>query len=112
VNDEQMEQLRQACVIVGESIAKAVAIVALNLSDMMDYVADHHEIDSIDALRYAIERMNAADDMGDLADDLDDIIPAPKLPRPPKRIGPVNKANYTHNKPQRRARSNCRSVRR
>lgn len=35
-----------------------------------------------------------------------------KLPRPPKRTGPVNKANYTANRPPRVARSTCRKIRR
>ena len=30
-----------------------------------------------------------------------------KSPRPPKRLGPVNKANYAANRPRRVARSNC-----
>ena len=30
-----------------------------------------------------------------------------KLPRPPKRLGPVNKANYAASRPRRVARSNC-----
>ena len=119
MNEEQWEELTRACVIVGEHMAKAAeaaarvcAMVAANLSDMMEDVCDHYEVDSMAELLQAIERIKASADMGDLADDLDEIIPVKKLPRPPKRIGPVNKVNYTHNRPQRLARSCCRINRR
>lgn len=39
-------------------------------------------------------------------------IPKRELPRPPRYLGPVNKANYTANRPHRRARSNCYTRRR
>lgn len=35
-----------------------------------------------------------------------------KAPRPPKCLGPVNKANYTANRPPRVARSSCRTSKR
>lgn len=35
-----------------------------------------------------------------------------EIPRPPKRLGPVNKANYQANRPTRRARSSCRIIKR
>ena len=114
MNEEQYEELRRACVIIGECCTKAVkavaaemAIVSANLSDIVDDVMDHYDVDNRDEFLQAIERMIASADMGDLAEDLDDITPTEKLPRPPKRIGPVNKSNYSHNRPQRRARSSC-----
>lgn len=119
MNDEQWEELQRACVIVGESMAKAAAaaveamvIVAANISDIVADVCDHYEDDPREELLKAIERIKELADQDNLADDLDDFIPAKKLPRPPKRLGPVNKANYSHNRPQRRARSSCRTIRR
>ena len=119
MNAEQWEELNSACVIVGESLAKAaeaaaraMAIVALNLSDILADVYDYYEVDPRAELLEAIERIKASADLVDYADELDDIIPAKKLPRPPKRIDPINKANYSHNRPQRQARSSCRVYRR
>ena len=50
---------------------------------------------------------------------LDNLVEAPedipqpqKTPRPPKRTGPVNKVNYTANRPPRVARSSCRTIKR
>lgn len=116
MDEIQKAELERAVVIVSESLAKAAAalteamfIVAAGLSEMMDDICDHYEVDSADELLQAIERIKAMADMGNLADDLDDIIiPAKKLPRPPKRIGPANKANYTANRPKRMARSSLR----
>lgn len=52
------------------------------------------------------------DEMAEIAED-PAIIPQPrKTPRPPKRTGPVNKANYTANRPHRVARSSCRTIKR
>ena len=36
----------------------------------------------------------------------------PEIPRPPKYLGPVNKANHTASRPPKRARSNCYKCRR
>ena len=35
-----------------------------------------------------------------------------KLPRPPRRLGPVNRTNYQANRPPRVARSSCRIIKR
>lgn len=61
----------------------------------------------LEELLQAIARMQEAyENLADYADDIADI-DKEEIPRPPKRIGPVNKANYTYNRPQRRARSSC-----
>lgn len=120
MNDEQWEELCHACVTVGEHLAKAAEAAARAMiiaqgciSDILADVCDsYYEADPRAELLEAIERIKALDELVDYADDLDDIIPTKKLPRPPKRIGPVNRANYTANRPQRRARSNCRIYRR
>lgn len=38
--------------------------------------------------------------------------PRPEIPRPPKCLGPVNKANHTASRPPKRARSSCYKRRR
>jgi hypothetical protein len=45
--------------------------------------------------------------MEELAVDPADLELPRKTPRPPKRLGPVNKANFTASRPPRRARSSC-----
>lgn len=45
-------------------------------------------------------------ELAELAEDMPPL-PPPKIPRPPKYLGPVNKANHTASKPPRRARSSC-----
>lgn len=62
--------------------------------------------DELEELLQAIERMNETECLADYAEDIADI-DKEEIPRPPKRIGPVNKVNYTYNRPQRRARSSC-----
>lgn len=115
MDNEQYEEFLQNCIIVGECLARAAEAAARAMIIAQGYIADivadmcdiYYVVDPREELQQAIERIKAMADMDDLADDLDDIIPTKKLPRPPKRLGPVNKANYSHNRPQRRARSSC-----
>lgn len=118
INEAQWEELHRACVIIGECMAraaeeftKAMTLVAANVSEAMDSVMDHYEVDSIDELRQMLEK-SKEQLMAELAEDPADIIPVKKLPRPPKKIMPANKANYTANRPQRRARSSCYIIKR
>lgn len=57
---------------------------------------------------------NISERMQELAEMAEDLPPITKkkIPRPPKSIGPVNKANYTANRPPRNARSSCRIIKR
>lgn len=119
MTDEQWKELQRACALAVEhtskataAVAEAFAIVAGNLSNIVADVCDHYEVDSLEKLLQAIEKLKESGNLVDLADDLDEFAPAPKLPRPPKRIDPVNRPNYTANRPQRRARSSCRIYRR
>ncbi len=83
MDEQQMEALKRAFEIINECIARATEIIK-------------------DASAYFAE----------IAEEMADIPPPRKLPRPPKRTGPVNKANYTANRPPRVARSTCRKIRR
>lgn len=118
MNEEQMEALGRACMIIGESlsrafdeIAAAIALFADNITDIVDDVMVYYEVDSVDEFQRAIERIKESANLADYAEEIADI-DREEIPRPPKKIGPVNKVNYTYNRPQRRARSNCHSVRR
>lgn len=65
--------------------------------------------DPIAELLQAMDFMEAQAQMMELTEPIDDIPlqPHPKIPRPPKYLGPVNKANYTASRPPRQARSSC-----
>ena len=118
MDNEQLEKLSHACVVIGsclaesaKSVAELAAFLEDNLSDQLDDVDYYHAQDSIDTLIQAIEKIREVECLADYADDIADI-DMEEIPRPPKRIGPVNKANYTYNRPQRRARSSCRIIKR
>ena len=74
--------------------------------------------DPIEDLRKRIEEMHKTyamgefEDLAELAEEPADITPPRKLPRPPKRTGPVNRSNFTANRPPRVARSSCRIIKR
>lgn len=65
--------------------------------------------DPIAELLQAVDFMEAQAQITELAELIDDIplLPPPKILRPPKYLGPVNKANHTASRPPRRARSSC-----
>lgn len=58
-------------------------------------------LDALDDMVEAFEKMLSMEEKE----------PAPfddeQLPRPPRRLGPINKTNYTARNPPRRARSSC-----
>lgn len=119
MNDEQMEELARACVIIGENLSRAfeafaaaISLFADNITDIVDDVADHYGCNDMQELLQLLEKTKEQY-IDDFADDLSVITPIKtKLPRPPKRIGPVNKANYIANRPPRVARSSCRTIKR
>lgn len=74
-----------------------------------------YKYDPIEELRRLLGDMDkekAMAELAELAEEPADIPPPRKLPRPPKKTGPVNKANYTANRPPRVARSSCRIIKR
>lgn len=120
---DSLEKIGRVCLIVGDEFTR--------LSDALKAVSDAMEAKAagiepgtetrgddkhnpIADLQKRLEEMYALYAMGefaDLAEEPADIPPPRKIPRPPKRTGPVNKANYTANRPPRVARSSCRTRR-
>lgn len=124
-----MERLKDACIIIDESlqgVAEALRSIAAAFETAQIAKAMDVDLGSIwkdgeqDAMNALMRKMNEigggidTEMLQELAEMVEDMPPIvhKKMPRPPKYIGPVNKANYTANRPPRRARSNCRVVKR
>lgn len=125
MDGKQMEWISTACIIVGDEFTRlSYAVKAFNDALVADAAGVEPEAEKwvedkcnpVAALRRLHEEMYAKHAMGEFAEMAEDpvaILPLPKkLPRPPKCTGPVNKANYTANRPQRMARSNCKNMKR
>ena len=63
--------------------------------------------DPIAKLLEAMEEVREQVLLEELAIDPADIEMPRKMPRPPKKLGPINKENYTARRPPRQARSSC-----
>lgn len=129
MTDSQMERLKDACIIIGESLqgaaealrSIAAAFEAERVAKAMDVdlgrIWKDVEQDAMDALMRKMNEIGGGIDtellqeIAEFAEDMPPII-RKKIPRPPKRLGPINKANYSANRPARRARSNCRTMKR
>jgi hypothetical protein len=116
MTDEQWEALKDACVIMGQALsdtaeALRAAVYALDEKTRGFTAAMQEEAatrDELQELLQAMERQLLDElQLADYAEEPADIEPPRKQPRPPKCLGPVNKANYTANRPPRRARSSC-----
>lgn len=118
MDDLQIEELKRACVLIGETIDRVAETLREAIDGMVEAasrVAEAAEQDRdsrnlLEDLQRAIDEFKAADLFQQIGDNSEDIPPPKKIPRPPKRLGPVNKANYAANRPQRMARSNCRNI--
>ena len=94
------------------SACLTAAALGVDLKERMMVCVEH------DPMAELAERFKTLNDayfqsefsLAEFAEDLV-AIPTPQK-RPPKRIGPVNKANYTANRPPRVARSSCRTIKR
>ncbi len=118
------ERCQDACVIIGcavsESLAAtremldglAAAFAAVDAKAMGIQTDGEDERDPIEEQLHDFEEKKTMYDLADLAEEPVDIPPPRKIPRPPKRTGPVNKSNYTTNRPPRVARSSCRTIKR
>ena len=113
--DEQWEALKDACIIVGQAAALyETAELLTAMEDCCEKARDFTRTlqeaaansDPMRALLQAMEEYNELQ-LADYAEEPADIDPPRKQLRPPKCLGPVNKANYTANRPARRARSSC-----
>ena len=129
MDDRLTELLARPCVIICESLqgaAEALRSVAVAVETALtarafgvDLVCiwKDGEWDAMDALRRAMNETGGGIDtetlqeFAEMAEDMPPII-TKKMPRPPKSLGPVNKANYAANRPPRVARSSCRTIKR
>lgn len=122
-----MYDLKSVAVIAGESFARvaeafkaaAVAFEAAEVAkalgvDLSRIWEDEKHREYAELLRRIGELGTTGnfEDLAALAVEPEDIPLPKKTPRPAKYIGPVNKANYTENRPTRRARSSCRVMNR
>lgn len=77
-----------------EAISRSMIIIADSFAELL-------------AAMEEVRERCLLDELAAFAEDPADLELPRKTPRPPKRLGPVNKANHTTNKPPRRARSSC-----
>lgn len=122
MTDQQIEKLKSACVIIGEGLYRAVEALgyaadafvreaeAKALGIDLGRTLDDEKDDSYAELARHFDEIRAMQELTDYAEEAELIPPPKKIPRPAKYIGPVNKANYTANRPPRRARSNCGAI--
>lgn len=115
-NELQAEELEEAILLVSRVIVdvvialQTVAAVAQAISREIKVVNLRNDnYDLSNEFMTITELSELIEKMCDLAEGSTYILQPKKLPRPPKRIGPVNKPNYIANRPQIRARSNCRA---
>ena len=104
--DELCKQMdEQSAHQVIEAILPIIAEIMQALVPIID--------DIVDALFSMTENLPDLETLQNMLDyTYQEVIPKRELPRPPRYLGPVNKANYTANRPMRRARSNCYARRR
>lgn len=129
MDDRFTERLVGSCMIIGESLQGAAealravaaafeaAQVAKALNVDLGNVWKDGEQDAMNALRRIMNEIGGDIDkemLQELAEMVEDMPPIihKKMPRPPKCLGPVNKVNYSANRPPRRARSSCRIMNR
>lgn len=125
MTDSQMERLKDACVIICEGLKReieafAAAAAAFETAACADALGvdlgrvwEDKGSEEYEELLRRIKEIGGAttlDDLSLLSDASEDILPPKKIPRPPRRTGPINKANYTANRPARKARSCCRKI--
>ena len=127
MTDSQLERLKDACVIAGEGLQRAAeafkaafasfeAVAAakalgVDLSRRDEYEKNREYEELLRRINELGTPCNL-DDLAAMAVEFKDIPPPKKIPRPAKYLGPVNKANYTANRPPRVARSSCRVIKR
>ena len=127
MDDLQSEKLKKACVIIVEGLGKAAESAKKAISSLAEsfagidleitFLCEEFPRDPFEDLTRAMEEISGSIDselmqeFAELAAEMPPIIHK-KIPRPPKCTGPVNKMNFSANRPPRRARSSCRIVKR
>lgn len=120
MDEPKIETIARNLVIVAESMAIATRRLRENLeafeeTKLREAIAQIEEYEILDPFARLLEAMSEIRKqvlLEEFAVELEDIEAPKKTPRPPKRIGPVNKANYTANRPRRVARSCLCNMRR
>ena len=118
MDDQKIEAIARSVVIVGEAAVQAArrlreALVDFEEAALREAIAEIEEDEKLDpfaALLQAMEEIRERcllDELAAFAEDPADLETPRKVPRPPKRLGPVNKANFTASRPPKRARSSC-----
>lgn len=118
MDDPKIEAIARSVVIVGEAAAQATRrlredLVAFEEAALREAIAEIEEDEKLDpfaALLQAMEEIRERcllDELATFAEDPASLETPRKVPRPPKRLGPVNKANFTASRPPKRARSSC-----
>lgn len=128
MDDLHLKQISRAFVITGNELqraaealgATAAAFAACEAAKAMGVDLGckwkDGERDALDALRRVMNEAGGDIDkerlqeLAEFVEDPEDIPPPRKIPRPPKRIGSVNKTNFAASRPPRRARSSCRII--
>lgn len=122
MDDLQIERLKSAIVVMGEGLQRAAEALAdaatvfareaaaKALGADLDQQWDEKQDDYYAELARRFDEMRAAADPEFYVVEAEPLPPPKKIPRPAKYIGPVNKANYTANRPPRKARSSCRVI--
>lgn len=115
---QKIEAIARSVVIVGEAAAQAArrlreALVAFEEATIREAICRIEEDENRDPFAELLQVMEEIrercllDELAAFAEDPADIETPRKVPRPPKRLGPVNKANFTASRPPKRARSSC-----
>lgn len=118
MDNPKIEAIARSVVIVGEAAAQATrrlreALVAFEEAALREAIAEIEEDEKLDPFAALLQAMEETrercllDELAAFAEDPASLETPRKVPRPPKRLGPVNKANFTASRPPKRARSSC-----
>lgn len=115
MDKQRIDAIANALVIVSETAAFAArkfgeamaAFTEATLREAIFQIEEDENCDPFATLREAMREIEKQALIGELAEDPADLELPRKTPRPPKRLGPVNKANFTASRPPKRARSSC-----
>ena len=115
MNKQRIEDVASAVVMIGDAVAYAnrkfgeamAAFAAATFREAITKIEEDEKLDPFAALLEAAREIDKQILTEELAEEPADLELPRKTPRPPKRLGPVNKANHTASRPPKRARSSC-----